>query len=293
MQQSQFGILLALIGALILTPDSLFMRLSYLDGGSMLAWRASLAGMVFLLIGINKRLRSTDKSKQIFSKSFAALIVCQIANTSFFAFAISLAPIAIVLVAVATVPIISVVLSAVFLGERASLRSWGIILTVMLGIILSVYGDLRSDVTFNTQTVLGALLGLGVAFSLAINFIVVRRDRSVEFEIALGIGALIAGLTAFALSPTATDVTLNSALIISFTGLIILPLSFVMLSRASRYTTASNVSMLMLLETVLGPLWVWIVIDETPSHLTVVGGAIVIMAIFYFLLSGRKNVTSV
>ena len=293
MQQSQFGILLALIGALILTPDSLFMRLSHLDGGAMLAWRASLAGMVFLLIGINKRLRSTDKSKQIFSKSFAALIVCQIANTSFFAFAISLAPIAIVLVAVATVPIISVVLSAVFLGERASLRSWGIILTVMLGIILSVYGDLRSDVTFNTQTVLGALLGLGVAFNLAINFIVVRRDRSVEFEIALGIGALIAGLTAFALSPTATDVTLNSALIISFTGLIILPLSFVMLSRASRYTTASNVSMLMLLETVLGPLWVWIVIDETPSHLTVVGGAIVIMAIFYFLLSGRKNVTSV
>ena len=293
MQQSQFGILLALIGALILTPDSLFMRLSHLDGGAMLAWRASLAGVVFLLIGLNKRLRGTNKSKPIFSKSFAGLIVCQIANTSFFAFAISLAPIAIVLVAVATVPIISVVLSAVFLGERASLRSWGIILTVMLGIILSVYGDLRSDVTFNTQTVLGALLGLGVAFSLAINFIVVRRDRSVEFEIALGIGALIAGLTAFALSPTATDVTLNSALIISFTGLIILPLSFVMLSRASRYTTASNVSMLMLLETVLGPLWVWIVIDETPSHLTVVGGAIVIMAIFYFLLSERKNAASV
>ena len=293
MQQSQFGILLALIGALILTPDSLFMRLSYLDGGSMLAWRASLAGMVFLLIGLNKRLRSTDKSKQIFSKSFVALVLCQIANTSFFAFAISLAPVAIVLVAVATVPIISVVLSAVFLGERASLRSWGIILTVMLGIILSVYGDLRSDVTFNTQTVLGALLGLGVAFSLAINFILVRQDRNVEFEIALGIGALIAGLSAFILSPTATGVTLFSALIISVTGLIILPLSFVMLSRASRYTTASNVSMLMLLETVLGPLWVWMIIDESPSHLTIAGGAIVIMAIFYFLLSERKNATSV
>ena len=48
------------------------------------------------------------------SKSFAGLIVCQIANTSFFAFAISLAPVAIVLVAVATVPIISLILSAMF-----------------------------------------------------------------------------------------------------------------------------------------------------------------------------------
>jgi hypothetical protein len=96
MQQSQFGIFLALIGALILTPDSLFMRLSQMDGGAMLAWRATLAGMVFLLIGLNKRRRSIDTSKRIFSKSFVALIICQIANTSFFAFAISLAPVAIV-----------------------------------------------------------------------------------------------------------------------------------------------------------------------------------------------------
>jgi len=285
MQQSQYGILLALIGALILTPDSLFMRLSQMDGSAMLAWRATLAGMVFLLIGLNKRGRSTNTSKQIFTKSFVALVLCQIANTSFFAFAISLAPVAIVLVAVATVPIISVILSTLFLGEHASLRSWGIILTVTLGIIISVYGDLRGDIDFNMHTVLGALLGLAVAFSLAINFIVVRQDRSVEFEIALGIGALIAGLTAFSLSPTATNVTLNSTLIISLTGLIILPISFVMLSRASRYTTASNVSMLMLLETVLGPLWVWMVIDERPSNLTIAGGTIVITAIFYFLLS--------
>ena len=291
MQQSQYGILLALIGALILTPDSLFMRLSQMDGSAMLAWRATLAGMVFLLIGLNKRGRSTNKSKQIFTKSFVALVLCQIANTSFFAFAISLAPVAIVLVAVATVPIISVILSTLFLGEHASLRSWGIILTVTLGIIISVYGDLRGDIDFNMHTVLGALLGLAVAFSLAINFIVVRQDRSVEFEIALGIGALIAGLTAFSLSPTATNFTWNSTLIISLTGLIILPISFVMLSRASRYTTASNVSMLMLLETVLGPLWVWMVIDERPSNLTIAGGTIVITAIFYFLLSERKNAT--
>ncbi len=292
-QQAQFGILLALIGALILTPDSLLMRLSQMDGGAMLAWRATLAGMVFLLIGLNKRSRSIDTKKLNLSKSFVALVLCQIANTSFFAFAISLAPVAIVLVAVATVPIISVMLSALFLGERASLRSWGIILTVMLGIIVSVYGDLRGYIDFNMQTVLGALLGLAVAFSLAINFIVVRQDRTVEFELALGIGALIAGVTAFALSSTATDVTLSSVFIISLTGLIILPVSVVMLTRASRYTTASNVSMLMLLETVLGPLWVWMVIDERPSHLTIAGGTIVILAIFFFLLSERKHTTLV
>jgi drug/metabolite transporter (DMT)-like permease len=138
MQQSQFGLMLALIGALILTPDSLLMRLSQMDGGAMLAWRATLAGLVFLAIGLNKRFQSTDKSIFVFSKSFVALIACQVANTSFFAFAISLAPVAIVLVCVATVPIISVVLSTIFLNERASLKSVAVIVTVTSGIVVSV-----------------------------------------------------------------------------------------------------------------------------------------------------------
>lgn len=293
MQQSQFGLMLALIGALILTPDSLLMRLSQMDGGAMLAWRATLAGLVFLAIGLNKRFQSTDKSIFVFSKSFVALIACQVANTSFFAFAISLAPVAIVLVCVATVPIISVVLSTIFLNERASLKSVAVIVTVTLGIVVSVYGDFRTDVAFNLQTMMGAVFGLAVALSLAINFVIVRQDRNVEFEIALGVGALIAGITAFVLSPTASDTTLQNTLIISITGLIILPLSFVMLSRASRYTTASNVSMLMLLETVLGPLWVWVFIGERPSYLTITGGVIVILAIVYFLMSEKQNKTPV
>ena len=293
MQQSQFGLMLALIGALILTPDSLLMRLSQMDGGAMLAWRATLAGLVFLAIGLNKRFQSTDKSIFVFSKSFVALIACQVANTSFFAFAISLAPVAIVLVCVATVPIISVVLSTIFLNERASLKSVAVIVTVTSGIVVSVYGDFRTDVAFNLQTMMGAVFGLAVALSLALNFVIVRQDRDVEFEIALGVGALIAGITAFVLSPTASDTTLQSTLIISITGLIILPLSFVMLSRASRYTTASNVSMLMLLETVLGPLWVWVFIGERPSYLTITGGLIVIIAIVYFLMSEKQNKTPV
>ncbi|MGB1696312.1 MAG: hypothetical protein ACPHFU_07595, partial [Paracoccaceae bacterium] len=45
------GILLAFAGALLLTPDSLFMRWSELDGGAMLAWRASLSGIIYIVIG--------------------------------------------------------------------------------------------------------------------------------------------------------------------------------------------------------------------------------------------------
>ena len=106
------------------------------------------------------------------------------------------------------------------------------------------------------------------------------RDR---FELAIGLGALIAGCTAFHLWPAAWQVRGASLIYISVTGLIILPVSFFLLSKASRLTSAANVSMIMLLETVLGPLWVWLGIKETPSLLTLLGGVLVVGALGFFL----------
>ena len=66
-------------------------------------------------------------------------------------------------------------------------------------------------------------------------------------------------------------------LYMALTGAIVLPVSFFSLSLASRFTHAANVSLLMLMETVLGPLWVWLVLDEAPTSRMMLGGAIVVV----------------
>ena len=86
---------------------------------------------------------------------------------------------------------------------------------------------------------------------------------------------------------SAFEISSNSLFYISITGLVILPLSFILLSRAARMTPASNVSIIMLLETILGPLWVWIFISESPQLLTIIGGIIVILALVYFFSNKR------
>ena len=90
------GIFLALLGTLILTPDALFMRLSGLSGGEMVAWRATQGGSIFFLIGLLPFIwpRSEVKPK-IWRKSFLALILVQMANVFCFAYGIFLAPVAI------------------------------------------------------------------------------------------------------------------------------------------------------------------------------------------------------
>ena len=284
------GIFLALLGALILTPDTLLMRLSELSGGQMVAWRATQAGSIFFIIGLFPFIlsRSGVKSK-IWRKSFVALVFVQMANVFCFAYGIYLAPVAIVLIAVATVPVFSIILGAVVLKEAVDMRTWAIVVIVFLGVTLSVIGDINSYDIFNLSSILGGLCGLVVAFSLACNFVIIRKDKEVAFPLALGTGGILCGLLAFYFWPSASEINLKGMFYISITGLLILPLSFILLSRASRMTPASNVSIIMLLETILGPLWVWTFTTERPQFLTIIGGIIVILALIYFFSNKRTQ----
>ena len=284
------GIFLALLGALILTPDTLLMRLSELSGGQMVAWRATQAGSIFFIIGLFPFILSRSGIKpKIWRKSFAALVFVQMANVFCFAYGIYLAPVAIVLIAVATVPVFSIILGAVVLKEAVDMRTWAIVIIVFFGVTLSVIGDINSYDIFNLSSILGGLCGLVVAFSLACNFVIIRKDKEVAFPLALGTGGILCGLLAFYFWPSASEINLKSMFYISITGLLILPLSFILLSRASRMTPASNVSIIMLLETILGPLWVWTFTTESPQFLTIIGGIIVILALIYFFSNKRTQ----
>ena len=284
------GIFLALLGALILTPDTLLMRLSELSGGQMVAWRATQAGSIFFIIGLCPFILSRSGVKpKIWRKSFVALVFVQMANVFCFAYGIYLAPVAIVLIAVATVPVFSIILGAVVLKEAVDMRTWAIVFIVFLGVTLSVIGDINSYDIFNLSSILGGLCGLVVAFSLACNFVIIRKDKEVAFPLALGTGGILCGLLAFYFWPSASEINLKGMFYISITGLLILPLSFVLLSRASRMTPASNVSIIMLLETILGPLWVWTFTTERPQFLTIIGGIIVILALIYFFSNKRTQ----
>ena len=284
------GIFLALLGALILTPDTLLMRLSELSGGQMVAWRATQAGSIFFIIGLFPFILSRSEVKpKIWRKSFVALVFVQMANVFCFAYGIYLAPVAIVLIAVATVPVFSIILGAVVLKEAVDMRTWAIVFIVFFGVTLSVTGDINSYDIFNLSSVLGGLCGLVVAFSLACNFVIIRKDKEVAFPLALGTGGILCGLLAFYFWPSASEINLKGMFYISITGLLILPLSFILLSRASRMTPASNVSIIMLLETILGPLWVWTFTNESPQFLTIIGGIIVILALIYFFSNKRTQ----
>jgi len=283
------GLSLALFGALLLTPDTLFMRISELDGFTMLAWRGGLSGIGYLLIWAWFSLRLELKIPNVLTLSFAIVVICQIINATFFSLAIAVAPVTIVLISVATAPIFSAILSWFFLGETLSKFSIGTAILVLFGLYVSVLGGSATLIELDTSTLLGALFGLGVAFTLAMNFTIIRKDKNVPFVLAIGIGALLAGTLGLLCADNLYWPPAKNMAAIAVTGIIILPVSFCTLSYAARFVPSSTVSLIMLLETVLGPLWIWWGIGEEPTNAMLLGGAIVVFSLTAFLINQRRN----
>ena len=288
--RNTIGLALAIFGAVLLTPDTLFMRLSELDGFSMLVWRGGLSGIAYILIWIWFSLRVERRIPNIFTANFGVIVLCQMLNATLFSLAISIAPVTVVLIGVATVPIFAAILSRIILGEALSKLTIITAVLVMIGLFISVLGQENSEIGLGATTLLGAALGLGVAFSLAMNFTIIRKDKDVPFVLAIAIGAFMAAGLGALCSEALYWPPLGNIAAIALTGIIILPVSFVTLSYAARFVSSSTVSLIMLLETVLGPLWVWWGIGEVPTDSMLVGGAIVVICLTGFLIQeGRRK----
>ncbi len=285
-----FGLALAAGGALALTPDTLFMRWSGLSGVQMLAWRGLLMGALLLVIWAVTSRAPRAELRQLASRPGIAVALFHFLNATFFSLGIAAAPVAVVLIAVATVPVFAAIFSWLLMGEPTRPATWVTIAVVLGGIALAVFGKDAQGIGLNAAALLGALAGLGVAVMLALTFVTLRAHGGVPILPAIGGGAFLSGLFGVVLSGGPAALGGEALWAIWIAGGIILPVSFFALSLASRYTHASNVSLLMLLETVLGPAWVWLGTGERPTPQMVLGGTVVVVSLAVYLVhTGRRR----
>jgi len=278
------GIFLALLGATILAPDSLLMRLSGLSGPNMLFWRGLCSGIVYIGVWVFFEKPHLRQILRPFSASiFWFLIAFQVVNGAGFTIGIANAPVSSVLLGVATMPLMAAVLSAIFLNEKLTLRLTVTIGFVLAGLTLAMANKDGGALALDRSTAFGALCGLAVAISLAANFVIVRKNRDLPFPLGMGLGAILAGLLGLWMTQTTPFADLGSVLIIAVTGAVIVPCSLFLLTLSSRYTSASNVSLIMLLETILGPIWVWAFLGESPTSFMLAGGSLVVTTLVFYL----------
>ncbi len=278
-----YGTLLTVAGVLILTPDGLLVRLANLDSWTLLFWRGLLFATGILgFYAVRFRAGMIGRIRVMGWRGFQAAAFFA-SSTIFFVLAIQNTSVANTLVIIATAPLCSAILSRVFLKEQISRSTWIAILVSVGGIGILFVGNLTSG------SRAGDFFAFCSALSIASQITTVRLARTVDMVPSLGISGLMIAVIVLPFAAP-LQVTAESFSILTLNALIILPLSFGLITIGPRYISAAEVSLIMLLETFIGPVWAWLFIHEVPEAETLIGGALVLTTLtVHALYNARTN----
>tara|TARA_X000000368_G_C22905558_1_gene656122 strand:+ start:116 stop:973 length:858 start_codon:yes stop_codon:yes gene_type:complete len=272
LSDQQKGSLLAFVAVMFITPDSLFIRLSNIDTWGLLFYRGSIPFLVILICLVffykSKILKVTlamGLAGIFYSISFSLTnitFIISIQNTN----------VANTLVMIATAPMLSAIIGSLFLKEVPDKKTWVAIIITFFSAIYIFYDSLKLG------NFLGDFFGIITAFGLAIGANIVRFAKNKDLVPAAVIGKLFVAIFAMFF---VNDLKLidNDIIIIPLMCILCVGIPFALVTIAPRYITAAEVNLFFLLETILGPIWVWLVIKEQPSLETIYGGMIIIITI--------------
>ena len=277
------GSLLAFLAVIFITPDSLFIRLSNIETWGMLFYRGAIPFLV-VLIGLIifyknnffKALLDIGIPGIFYIFSFS---ICNIT----FLISIQNTNVANTLVMIATAPMLSAILGAIFLKELPDRKTWFAIF-ISLFAVAYIFHD-----SIEMGNLYGDIFGLITAFGLACNAVLARFAKSRDLVPSAVIGKLCVAIFAYFFVDN-FSLEGSDQIIIPLMCIMCVAIPFVLVTIAPRYIPAEEVNLFFLLETIIGPIWVWLVINEKPSVEALQGGFVIILTIaIHSFLKLRKS----
>ena len=272
LSDQQKGSLLAFIAVMFITPDSLLIRLSNVDTWSLVFYRGAIPFFsVFIVMLLIYKL---NFFKILFSSGYHGLIYIITFSITNITFVVSIqnTNVANTLVMVALAPMLSAILGAIFLKEIPGKKTWVAIGVTFMAAVYIFYDSLQIG------NIYGDLLGFVAALGLAIGAVTIRSAKKKNLVPAAVVGKMLVAI--FAMFFIETYVLLESDLIIvPLMCIICVAIPFVLVTIAPRFIPAEEVNLFFLLETIIGPFWVWMVIKEQPSVETIQGGVVIILTL--------------
>ena len=179
-------------------------------------------------------------------------------------------------------PFVAGFLGWILLGERVPTRTWFAIGGAMAGLTVMVGSELA------VSRYLGTLIALWIPIAYAASIIVIRSSKRENMLAALCLAGLVSGGLS-AIFVTDYALTLQDLIISLYLGVFQAGVGFTLVVLGTRYIPAAQVGLLAMVEPVLAPIWVWMGVGEVPGLATIVGGAIIFLAI---TIDGILNIKS-
>ena len=277
------GSLLAFVAVMLITPDSIFIRLSNIETWGMLFYRGAipfvvvLTGLIFFYKNnLFKALVNIGYPGIFYIISFS---ICNIT----FIISIQNTNVANTLVMIAMAPMLSAILGSIFLKEIPDRKTWVAIIITLISVAYIFHDSIEMGNFY------GDLFGIITSFGLACNAVIARYAKNRDLVPSALIGKLCVAIFAFFFVDSFLLID-SDIIIVPLMCIMCVAIPFVLVTIAPRFIPAEEVNLFFLLETIIGPFWVWLVIKEQPSLETIQGGAVIILTIaIHSFLKLRKS----
>jgi len=263
------GLALTSLGVFIMSLESLFIKFTTIS-----PFLFSFYIGIFMFISMISTFVFKEKAvlKKAFNSSMLILIVCAIlmgTSNIFFITAIKTTTVANVVIIFGTAALFSALFAYIFFKEKITINI----------IIASFFMFVGLFVIFNDELEVGSLDGniyaLLCTSLFAMSFVLLSRYKQMDRVLLTALSGLVLSIIAFFFCEDLA-IDLKTLAVVMTMGLLISPISRVLLGTGAKYISASEVSLLMIIETIMAPVWVWIFLDEVPSSYTFIGGSIIV-----------------
>ena len=276
------AVLLILTGGTFMSFVGLYMRLlSHADGFQILFYRSlSLCFMVGLVCCLRRKVTPFNFLKSIDRNDFIIGIVLSLAFASY-VFAMLYTTVASTLLILSATPFMAATIGWLWINERPRPTTW----LAMGFAIAGIYFMVKSGYQLGNS--IGNLLALLSGFWFALMLVMARRSRKDDILGGTFIGGVICVVIgasmAFLIGTGLRVLTLDLVIILGM-GAFGIGIGIALVTWGASHVPAAEVSILVLIESVLGPIWPWLLLGETMTLSEIFGGALVLASVFVFAL---------
>ena len=263
------GLALTSLGVFIMSLESLFIKFTIVS-----PFLFSFYIGIFMFISMISTFIFKEKAvlKKALNTNLLMLIVCAIlmgTSNIFFITAVKTTTVANVVIIFSTAALFSALFAYLFYREKITKNI----------IVASFFMFVGLFIIFNDKLEIGSIEGniyalLCTAF-FATSYVILSRYKEMDRFILTAFSGLALSMIAFFFCDD-LSIDFKTLAVVMIMGLLISPISRVFLGNGAKYISASEVSLLMIIETIMAPIWVWIFLNEVPSSYTFIGGSIII-----------------
>ena len=282
MSNSAKGLLLTSLGVFIMSLESLFIKFTNI---SSFLFSFYIGIFMFASMASTFLFKDFDYLKKALKTSFPFLLICSTfmaLSNIFFITAVKTTTVANVVIIFSTSALFTALVAFLLFKEKPRKNVF----------IASFFMFIGLFIIFNDNLGIGSMEGniyaiLCTVF-FSISFVLLSRFKEMNRLVITAFSGIILSLIAwFFVDDLAIDS--KTLVIVMVMGLLITPISRVLLGVGAKYIRASEVSLLMLIETVMAPIWVWIFLNEVPSIYTFIGGSVIIVTLIVNSLYTAKQ----